>query len=274
MTPSMHSTTSSYYNETTSPPVRGASRVPSSGYPAPYPVIEPPPRQASGSRPPQPGMTGGLTPAQAYQQSTGYDHVVPSPVGSVFPHRPSPVPQQTAAHSSSSQSSLPRSSNSQHSMSSATSGASRTNPSPGPSFHGSRPSGSGRLMEDVEEERMRSPPPDYNRSMDNLSLTGAMSGGSSGPLGRIAGIPEAGEKSDLEELMSQWETSSRSPDPQPTSQPSAFRPTESGHVASSDHGSASTLGRASGHRRMASDASVASSGGFTMTTIQASGMTG
>lgn len=121
---------------------------------------------------------------------------------------------------------------------------------------------------------MRSPPPDYNRSMDNLSLTGAMGSGSSGPLGKIAGIPEVGEKSDLEELMSQWGTSSRPVDPQPTGQPPVPRPSESGYAASSDHGSMSTLGRGPNHRRMASDASVASSGGFTMTTIQGTGMTG
>ncbi|GFZ48548.1 Rho1 guanine nucleotide exchange factor 1 [Saitozyma sp. JCM 24511] len=245
LAPSTYSSNSgsSYYSpqlDGATPPPPRTTRLTTAAYPTPQPA--PPPARApsrtNGARPPPPST---LTPAQAYQQSTGYGSVAPSPVSVVFPHR-APAPAPAAA----SQVSLATTA-SGISTSSTPSAAStsRSPPARRPTLNGS-------------DERLRSPPPDYAlpKAMSNLSFDGS----GAGPLDTVAGIPKRGEVSELGSLVDRWDVVPEDHIGRAVSQPGTgareFR-----------SGSTSTATTATAHRRMASDSSLASSGGLTMTTM-------
>ena len=128
---------------------------------------------------------------------------------------------------------------------------------------------------------MRSPPPDYVLAMGSFDFDGP--GG--GPLDSVPGIPKRGEMSDLGYLVNSWDTVNTSGEIQVVTlylsigrgwkndcgeanvlkgRSSSQPPLRSGTIDVRQR-SVSSASTASMHRRMASDGSVASSGGYTMT---------
>lgn len=139
LAPSTYSSSSaSFYSPTPdaiSPPTQSVRRMPSGSFPTP-----------SGN---------GLTPAQAYQASTGY-HTLPSPASAVFPARATPSPNHVA-------------------------------PSISPDSSRSTPQRRPTLELDSRDRFGRAP--EYLRSLESLTIE------EDGPLGDIPGIPKRGADS-------------------------------------------------------------------------------
>ncbi|WVQ84886.1 hypothetical protein IAT38_007049 [Cryptococcus sp. DSM 104549] len=287
LAPSTYSATSSasYYSPnpdalTMSPNAPSTGRVPSASFPTPQPV---PARLPSGAYP-----AGAMTPAQAYQASLvhaqgGSANGSSSPASVVFPHRAGehvadrssgsslamPMPEPAPSHSSSSYATSsnghapsPTQGGRLPTSSSITSFHKPTSRSPPLSDQAYAYAGVADAYGGVAEEPLperdgraeRSATPDYIGAMGNLSFESSPGKGWMDDVNAaVAGGSERGSRRGHGDDDSHGRTTSQPP--------SSTRPAE--HDDQNRHGGASGMARASMHRRMASDSSIASSSGYT-----------
>lgn len=153
------------------------ARLPSGGYPSRHLDFDPQP-SANGRLPVQ---NATLTPTS---YASAYD-ALSSPASATFPHRAAASPASGLSISTTSL---------------GTGSSSTRSPSVISGDHSS--SRSPPILRADGTERLRSPPPDYTKSMSNLSFENGR-----GPLDDIPGIPLRGETSDLVDLAARWSQS-------------------------------------------------------------------
>lgn len=193
----------------------------------------------------------GLSAAQAYQASTGYNGA---------------TPQASQAFNQRVELQLPQPMPSQPSFPSAPTGYE----SPGSSIHSKSRSPPLRQRTTDTTERLMSPPPDYVNALANLGFNGS----GSGPLDSVPGIPRRGEVTDFGKLEDRWQDADETAGTIISTSPCTTQINVSGSTIGTSqaarphgrrhHSSSSTS--SGGHRRMASDSSLASSG-YTLTSI-------